>query len=116
MLKIDTGFGEYFEKFSHLGSAMLSKEEFDKYIKEAKLFLESMISGDVSEETLDRAKECLFALAEELCLEQKNGYVKSESVDGYSVSFAERCAVEKRLSKIVCLYLGKSGLIYAGVE
>ena len=116
MLKIDTGFGEYFEKFSHSGEARLSKENFDKYIKEAKLFLENVISADLGEENFEKVKECLFALAEEIFEEQKNGRIRSENIDGYSVSFAERSAIAQRLFKIVGLYLGKSGLVYAGVE
>ncbi len=116
MLKIDVSYSEYFGKSSDGGKDILSKEDFDKYIKEAKLFLESLISASLDEKYLEKTKDCLFALTEELALEQKWGNVRSENIDGYSVSFAEKSSIERRLLKIACLYLGKSGLIYAGVE
>ena len=116
MLKIDLGYGEYFEKFSIGDEKLLSKEEFEKYIKDAKLFLESLISTSLRKEHLEKTKDCLFALTRELAFEQKLGNVRSENIDGYSVSFAEKAPLEQRLFKIVSLYLGKSGLLYAGVE
>lgn len=116
MLKIDASYGEYFEKFSVGGKDALSKEDFDKYIKDAKVFLESLVFETLAEEELEKTKDCLFALAEEIAKEQKCGSITSENIDGYSVSYAEKSSVEKRLLKIACRYLGKSGVIYAGVE
>ena len=116
MLKIDVAYGEYFDKFSGGRKDALSKEDFDRYIKKAKLFLESLIQGSVDEENSDKIKDCLFALAEEFSLEDKTGFVRSENIDGYSVTYLEKDSIEQRLLKIACLYLGKSGLLYAGVE
>ena len=116
MIDVETLYSDYFDKMSFGQAVVLSPDNFERYIKSAKVFLESILAENVSKTCEDDVKRCLYALAEEIFKEEKRGGVKSENIDGYSVTFKDQGPAGRRLLKTALLYFGKSGLLYAGVE
>ncbi|MBQ2931295.1 MAG: hypothetical protein IJE62_00410 [Clostridia bacterium] len=116
MIDVETLYSDYFDKMSFGQVAILSPDNFEKYIKSAKIFLESILAEDAPKSCEDDIKCCLYVLAEEIFEEEKRGGVKSENIDGYSVTFKDQSPAGRRLLKTALIYLGKSGLLYAGVD
>lgn len=116
MMDIDVAYSEYFDVFSCGQKPMLEADEFEKFIKSAKLFLKSVISEKSDAANTDEVKCCLCALAEGIYLEQRKGGIKTENIDGYSVTYSNQSPALQRLLEIALMYLGNSGLLYAGVE
>lgn len=116
MQKAEVGYSYYFNEYCMGASPMIPSDEFERFIKSAKQFLDaiSINQHDGIEDTA--LKECLCAVSEELYKESKRGGIKNENIDGYSVTYNENKSVRSRLMEIATLYLGKSGLLYAGVE
>lgn len=116
MIDVATTYNDYFGKMSFGQEAALTPENFERCIKGAKVFLESILTEDVPKSCEDKVKRCLYALAEQIFVEEKQGSIKSENIDGYSVTFKEQSPAGRQLLKIALTYLGKSGLLFAGVE
>ena len=116
MLKVDIAYDYYLIDYCVGQAPTLSAADFEIYVKRAKVFLESIGSGVSLEGFEDKVRECLCALSEKLYKNDKRGNVKSESIDGYSVSFADSSNPKSELMEIALRYLGKSGLLYQGVE
>lgn len=116
MIDVVTVYSDYFEKMSAGENVALQPENFEKHIKSAKIFLESILVEDVPKSCEDKVKRCLYALAEQIFVEEKEGRIKSENIDGYSVTFKDQSPAGHRLLKTALIYLGESGLLYAGVE
>ena len=115
-MNIDVTYGEYFGVFSGGEDGLIPTEKFDGYIKRAKIFLKSICTDATDESYIEDIKNCLCALAEEIYSQQKQGGIKTENIDGYSVTYSMESPAERRLLRIALTYLGKSGLLYAGVE
>ena len=116
MLKIDISYDYYLNDYCMGQIPTLSAADFELYVKRAKVFLESIGSGSSLEGFEDKVRACLCMLSEKLYKNDKRGNIKSESIDGYSVSFAESSNLKSELLEIALGYLGKSGLLYQGVE
>lgn len=116
MIDVEILYSDYFGKMSVGQVAILSPDNFGKYIKTAKIFLESILTEDVPKTCEEDVRRCLYALAEEFFEEEKQGGIKSENIDGYSVTFKDQSPAGRRLLKTALLYFGKSGLLYAGVD
>jgi len=116
MQRIDINFTYYYESYCLGQKPLLEAEEFEKYRNYAQKYLESICGSDIPSNFEAAVKDCICTIAERIYTEQKQGGIKSENTDGYSVAFAERPSVRKQLFDIASVYLGKSGLLYAGVE
>lgn len=115
MQKIDVSFSFYYNEFCCGGEATLPQGEFERYIRLA----ESELFGLAA--AFDKAFEreiklCLCEMAECIYIQASLRGIKSESIDGYSVTFAENTGLRKNLSGIALRRLGNTGLLYAGVE
>ena len=111
------GFEFYFNDFCNGRQGMIPAESFERSVILATGELEKYISdsafvGDYGSE-IDM---CLCELAEYIYQKEKVGNIRSESVDGYSVSFVEGVGNRTNVAEIILRRLGKSGLLYAGVE
>ena len=84
------GFEFYFNVFCDGGQGVIPAESFGKSVAFAKGELGKYISDryDLSEYETEIGM-CLCELAEYIYQRTKIGNIKSESVDGYSVSFVE---------------------------
>ena len=116
MLKVDIDYDYYLTRYCVGQIPPLSAADFELYVKRAKVFLESIGSGFSVEEFEDKVRECLCEISEKLYKNDKHGNIKSESIDGYSVSFADGSNPKSELLEIALRYLGKSGILYQGVE
>lgn len=106
----------YISNFCPLKAPLLDAENFDLYVKKAAAFLESIINGDIKEELQEKVKNAICAIAEKIFSSESKGNIKSESADGYSVTFKEGERLKDGLFEIALIYLGKSGMLYSGVE
>ncbi len=116
MLKVDIDYDFYLTGYCVGQIPTLSAVDFEVYVQRAKVFLESIESGSSVEGVEDKVRACLCAISEKLYKNDKRGNIKSESIDGYSVSFADSSNPKSELWEIALMYLGKSGLLYQGVE
>ena len=73
-------------------------------------------SGDWEGETwCNQAKCAVCEMAEIIQADEKRGGKKSENTDGYSVSYDTGKSLGSTLYDVVRVYLGDTGLLYAGV-
>ncbi|MBO4941681.1 MAG: hypothetical protein J6D15_05720 [Clostridia bacterium] len=117
MLKDKISFDFYYNTYSCENEGDLDAENFDRYINRAKRVLDGFLLKDEisSEESLE-VMLCICEIAECLYREENISSVKSETVDGYSVTFNREGSIKERIKTIVLGHLGKTGLLYAGVE
>lgn len=104
----------------------LAAEEFNRYARKAERFLNYVIMGEISEVT-EQVKNAVCAAAEAVA-EIREGVqnipqgIKSESTDGYSVTYKdyntdELAEREKRaMYKAIKQELSGTGLLYQGVR
>ncbi len=116
MLQNSTSYGYYFNDYSMGQSPELSAEQFPIYEKRARTFLKSICASKIPQESFDDVCACVCAIAEELYSYRERQDIKSENIDGYSVTFNEKKSIKKDLYGIAQLYLGHLDILYAGVE
>lgn len=116
MLKIDVGYSYYFNDFCKGQSPVLSDEKFEVYKSRATRFLTGVCLEDVAKGFEEELRDAVCAIAEKLFEINRQGNIKSENIDGYSVTYAETEKAGTELLETANLYLGKSGMLYAGVE
>ena len=74
-------------------------------------------SGDWSGKPWENSAKCAVCeMAELLLTDEKTAGKTSENNDGYSVSFDTSDSTGNKLYKIARVYLGNTGLLYAGVR
>ena len=116
MKKPEIGFEYYFNEFCGGCRGVLDKEAFDKYILPAFREIKSRCTC-ATDETFNRDEvlQCVCEVAEKLYLAHQAGTVKSERIDGYSVTYSEVDS-DKNLNRIILKHLADTGCLYAGVE
>lgn len=108
------GYGYYHNDYSEY-EPLLDSNEFALCEVQARKFLRGLCTSSIPEEYVDDYFSCVCAIAEKIHT-QKPANVKSESIDGYSVTYAEDSSCQKELYKTAIHYLGNSGVLYQGVE
>lgn len=116
MLRSDVGYGYYFNDFCKGQNPVLSAENFEVYKSRATRFLTGICLEDVAKDCEEELRDAVCAIAEKLFEMNRQGNIKNENIDGYSVTYAETEKAGRELLKVATLYLGKSGMLYAGVE
>lgn len=116
MLKVDVDFTDYCNDYCMGQEPVLSAEQFAGYINRARLFLRSVMNSEYKGGFDEEAKACLCAIAEQIYIAEKKENIKSEDIDGYSVTYERQGSIRTKLLELVALYLEKSGLLFAGVE
>jgi hypothetical protein len=116
MLEIDVGYGYYFNDFCKGQNSVLSAEKFEVYKSRAARFLTGICIEDDAKDFEEEMRDAVCAIAEKLFEMNMQGNIKNENIDGYSVTYTETEKAEAELLKVATLYLGKSGMLYAGVE
>lgn len=116
MTNLEISFEYYVSEYCCGCGGVLDKDAFDKYIapalREIKSCCGNATDGDMnSTEVL----QCVCEVAEQLYLADKAGRVKSETIDGYSVTYSEDDTA-KNLYRVILKRLAHTGLLYAGVE
>ena len=118
----------YIEKY--YGTAV-PDEVFPRVIRKASQYIDHFTFGRIAEENVDEytaLPDCACDMAEAIysMLEspENKREKKSESTDGYSVSYVTECVdgqskeevLKKKLYSIAKLYLSGTGLLYCGVD
>ncbi len=117
MQKLDVSFEFYFNVFNSGQKGKISQKSFSGYISRAFRELDTFCSCnfDNDEKTKEKVKLCVCEIAELLYLSSDSGFVKSENIDGYSVTYSDSKEFEKELRRIVLKRLGNTGILFAGV-
>jgi len=100
----------YYKK-NYNGKIITNKSEFERFEKLSVRYIKSVINSDAEYKEED-IYDCICAVAEEMYESNDSQNIKSETVDGYSVTYADKHA--KSLYEILKLYLPKE-LLYRGI-
>ena len=100
----------YYKK-DYNGKIIADREDFERCEKVACRYMQSVINPD-AEYSEDDVRDCICALCEELYKNEDTANIKSETVDGYSVTYSGNS--RKELYEVLKLYLPKE-LLYRGV-
>ena len=112
----------------HYGGCMIPENEISYVIKKAEMYLHSFTFNQLEGQPYDNiVKNCLCDMAEAIYKVEKQGdesIKKSESTDGYSVSYVTEIAdgqnpqevLRKKLYGIAECYLMNTRFLYLGVE
>lgn len=113
-----------FYKNEYLGT--MSETDFLRLSRKAGAYLDQVtfdrIPADWETDTrlADRIRMACCAVADAYLLNEQGGGVASETNDGISVTYAAGVSRVKtddeRLYDAVCMYLGRTGLMYRGLE
>ncbi len=99
---------------SAYGGTLIPPELFNRLIFKAQTYLSNITRGrNIPDEYKAQASYALCEMAECYFNNGDGLPVKSESTDGYSVTYAD-LSLDRRLYSIASLYLGESGLLYKG--
>ena len=116
MPKIKVSYGFYYETYCKGNKGLLQEKNFDAYTDKAWRELKFMLNGEYGDELLETIKLTLCEIAEELYRTNGMADKKSESIDGYSVTYADNTLIRKNIARIALRNLGDTGLLYMGVE
>lgn len=125
-------YADYTYYTKEFGGTLIPEDMFDRSVKMADRYIDMFTYGNITEDnadTIDGLKDCACDMAESVykmfyTSESQSKEKKSETIDGYSVSYVTdqkdgesiRKALERNLYAIASLYLGRSGLMFAGVK
>ena len=99
---------------SAFGGDKIPPEKFNRYLSKAKAFLSSATRGrEIPPQYFEKASLALCEIAELLFYINSRKGVKSESTDGYSVSY-DSDSLKLEISEILSLYLGETDLLFKG--
>ena len=103
------------------GGKRISQNDWLRISQKAEQRLDSFTfgrcSGDWEGETwCNQAKCAVCEMAEIIQADEKRGGKTSENTDGYSVSYDTGESLGSMLYDVVNVYLGNTGLLYAGVD
>ena len=95
------------------GGIQLSEDEFTEVIGGVSGFLQVVTFGRAASSGLEMVKDAACAAAEEYVKLTKHGNIKSENVDGYSVTYQDVSMkdVNAAMHIAVSAYLGDTGLM-----
>lgn len=113
------------------GGKIISDElELKQPVLKANTYLKNLMRREPQDDTLELVQMCLCEAAEaiyqEECRKAEHGgrEVRSESTDGYSVTYATEAedgkiatnSLQKKVYAIIRRYLSHTGLLYTGVN
>lgn len=116
-MRNNVSFEFYFNVFCGGNSGVIPAEQFPRVALLARREVDILLCQDcLYAENEECINLCICEVAEALFKAEKADGIKSESVDGYSVTFEDVADVRTDINRIVRRWLSNSGLLYAGVE
>lgn len=102
------------------GGKRISQNDWLRISQKAEQRLDSFTFGRLPDEWegeswCNQAKCAVCEMAEIIQADEKRGGKTSENTDGYSVSYDTEKSLGSTLYDVVQVYLGDTGLLYAGV-
>lgn len=116
MIKSNIEYSFYYNVYNNGNAGTIPAESFGLHVAKAWREVESMLTSDYSKEQLEKVKLCVCEVAEEIYKNAEKQGIKSESTDGYSVTYADNADVKKTVKNIIVRRLADTGLLYMGVE
>ncbi len=115
-MKNNLCFEFYFNVFCGGKDGVLLRDVFERYASAA----ERELCGFVNPEAIKKIPSetlwiCLCEIAELLFAAEKNCGIKSERIDGYSVTFLDGDGIRNKIRRIVLQRLEPLGVAFAGV-
>ena len=103
------------------GGGRISQDDWKRISQKAEQRLDSFTSGHCSgdwegESWCNRAKCAVCEMSEILYADEMRNGKASENTDGYAVSYDTGSSLSGTLYDVAQVYLGDTGLLYAGVE
>lgn len=106
-------------------NATVPEDKFAGYAEKASALIDSFTFDRITDDIFvtspkigRKIKLCCCALCEEILLIENGGGISSESVDGYSVTYASGISKSRsemrRYSDTIKVYLSGTGLLYRG--
>ena len=129
-----TAYTDYRYYADIFGGTLIPEVDFNRSVATADLYIDRFTFGRITDENRDKIKglqDCACDMAESVykmlyssAAASGSGEKKSETIDGYSVSYVTaqkdgediRAALSRNLYAIATLYLSGSGLLFAGVN
>lgn len=100
----------YYKK-NYKGKIIKDKSEFERCEKLADRYIKSVINSDIEYKEED-ISDCICALSEQFYEHEDSKNIKSETVDGYSITYSGN--YNKSLYDTLRIYLPKE-LLYRGI-
>lgn len=101
------------------GGTALSQQEFDSCCEKAGSYIDYLTLGKAGKNLTSSVKNAVCAAAEEICKNNGKNGIKSESADGYSVTYCTADSGSSELVRVfeaVKIYLEPTGLLYCGMN
>lgn len=106
----------YFTIYNNGNKGILDDKLFPIYAVKSWRELEPLLTSTPTEEQSKKVLCAACEIAEELYKIENRRGVKSENIDGYSVTYADEIPLGKTVSNIAVRRLGDTGLLYMGVD
>lgn len=106
----------YFNIFNNGCKGVLTEDTFPLCVVKAWRELKPLLASEPEEEDSDAVMCAICEIAEEIYRSESKQGIKSENIDGYSVTYADETSLERRIIKIAGKHLNETGLLYMGVE
>ena len=116
MINQSIDYSFYYNTYNNGFTGIIPVESFGLCISKAWREVNAMLTTEYTDEHSDLVKKCVCEVAEEIYENAKKQGIKSENIDGYSVTYADGVDVKKSIKNIIIGRLGNTGLLYAGVE
>ena len=114
--RLDVSYEYYFNIYNCGHQCDLSTQDFERYICRAERELEGYFDlGKVTDNNQEAVWLCACEIAEVLSKFEPLDSVKSETVDGYAVTYSDRGSRVRKIRRIVLRRLGNTDLLFAGV-
>ena len=97
----------------YLGRSIPNSNEFFSICIRAEAYIDKLTDGHITEVT-DDIKNAVCAVCDVIYRADRQKGIKSESVDGYSVTLDSEACSQKTLYDTACLFL-PSYLLYRGI-
>ena len=116
MQKPKISYEYYANEYNTFRECVIPPEDFDFYLRRAWAELDCICTGECTDSNKETVINTVCAVADILYTADKTADVRSESIDGYSVTYAGRDDYSRSVRGVILKNLGNTGLLYAGVE
>lgn len=115
-IKNNVSYEYYRDTYNSGYDGVVPPEFFPMYAAKARYEVSAMLTSDKTEAYTETVSLCMCEIADKLYTEDRKMGVKSESTDGYTVTYTDGGNLSRDIKKIIIRWLGNSGLLYSGVE
>lgn len=116
MINQNIEYSFYHNVYNNGLKGLIPAESFGLCVTKAWREVNAMLTSEYTEEHSDLVKKCVCEVAEEIYENAKKQGIKSENIDGYSVTYADGINPKKLIKNIIISRLGDTGLLYGGVD